>query len=642
MSAGRADGSAAGGVWSSRVAAVAALAAVWALLRPYAGIVHDARIYIGRALADLSPRTVGLDYAFLHDGQSRFSLFPRIAEGLVSALGPGPAAELLSGVGLVLWVAAAAFLFSRFFKGSALWGALVCLAVLPAGYGGYDVLSWAEALATPRVFAEAASLAALGFLFDGRRLAAAALFVLALVLHPLVAGPVAAAGVAVLAMTDRRWWLLFPLGLAAGLGAALAGLPVAERLLRTPDPQWLAVLELRSPYLFPARWPPAAWALMICQATTLALAWREASEPLRRLIVAAAAVAVAGVATAALAPSLLVVQVQPWRAAWLGSALAAGLFALCAAGLWRRGPAGRAAVAVLAAAWIGHASLAMAAFASGLALILALVPRAQSLPPWALRLAWPYLFVVGGGMGAVEVWHLLRSSAGLPVDAWLSAPAAASTLIVRAALVALAVRVTLAAPTAPARRLLTAAAAVAAVAAGLAWDARPAFVRMSDSAAQVPPLAQTLTGGEVLWLGDLGSSWLVTGAPEWWSLRQGAGGLFDRDLALEWRRRFDVLVAAHLVRRDVDFAAVGSLDGQPAVQASGLRQVCASPGGPAWIVAPIERLEPAALAETVSVWRPAARDIVAAPTGGRLTQVSGYAIFSCARLALKPAAIPAR
>jgi len=619
--------------WSPRFVAVASLAAVWALSRPYAGIVHDARIYVGRALADLAPRTIGLDYAFLHDGQSQFSLFPRVFAQLVSALGPGPAAQLLSGLGLVLWVAAAAWLFSRFLKGSALWGALVCLAVLPAGYGGHGVLSWAEPFATPRIFAEAASLAALGMALDGRRIAAATLFALALALHPLVALPAAAVAVAWLGMSDRRWWVLFPLGLLALLGAALAGLPLADRLLQAPDAQWLAMLELRSPYLFPARWPAASWALAICQATTLALAWRDAVAPLRRLVAVAALAAVAGVLTTVAAPSLLVIQVQPWRAAWLGSLLAAGLFALCGAALWRRGPAARAALAMLATAWVGHDSLPMAAFGCGLSLLLAFVPRARALPPWALRLSWPYLFVVATGMGAIDVWHLLRSGAGLPLEAWLSAPVAASTIAVRAALVALAVRLTLAPPSTRLDRrprLFVAAAAAAVAAGGLCWDARPAFARMVESRA--PPLAATLAGGSVLWLGDLGSSWLITGAPEWWSIRQGAGGLFDRQLALEWRRRFDLLAGAHMIRPDIAFGGSGGLAGEPRVGAPGLQEVCGSRGGPAWIVAPVERVEPASLTRAISVWQPAAQDVVAGPSGGRLIRLSGYALFSCSRL----------
>jgi len=78
---------------------------------------------------------------------------------------------------------------------------------------------------------------------------------------------------------------------------------------------------------------------------------------------------------------------------------------------------------------------------------------------------------------------------------------------------------------------------------------------------------------------------------------------------------------------------------------AGDRNDCAR-NAPAWVVAPLERVEPATLADAASVWRPAARDIVPDPTGKRMTQISGYAIFSCSRLsgaglALRPAA-PAR
>jgi hypothetical protein len=62
-------------------AAVASLAApliaysVFLLSRPYPGIVQDAYIYMGRALADLDPDGIGRDLMFVHDGQFGFSLF---------------------------------------------------------------------------------------------------------------------------------------------------------------------------------------------------------------------------------------------------------------------------------------------------------------------------------------------------------------------------------------------------------------------------------------------------------------------------------------------------------------------------------------------------------------------------------------
>jgi hypothetical protein len=67
-------------------------AAFWALTHPYARIIHDARIYIGRVMADLDPAGLGRDLMFVHDGQFAFSLFPLLIRGLVAHLGPGAAA----------------------------------------------------------------------------------------------------------------------------------------------------------------------------------------------------------------------------------------------------------------------------------------------------------------------------------------------------------------------------------------------------------------------------------------------------------------------------------------------------------------------------------------------------------------------
>jgi len=631
--------------WALRFAGVASLAALWALLRPYVGIVHDSRIYIGRALADLSPHTIGLEYAFVHDGQSRFSLFPRLIDRLVVAMGAGQAALLVTAAGLALWVVAAAYLFSRVLRGPALWAALVCLAAFPAGYGGHDIFTWAEAFATPRIFAEAASLTALGLILDGRRLTAAIALAVGAALHPLVALSAAAASVMLLGFADRRWWLLFPAAMLAGLGAALLGAPVVDRLLQTIDPQWLAVLQHRSPYLFPPSWLPANWALVVCQAATLVLAYRGAPPTLRRLILATGVVGVLGVAAAALVPSLLIVQLQLWRATWLASVLAAGLFAFCAANLWRGGNAQRAALAILAAAWIGQTSLPMAAFGAGVAILLAVLPRAETAPRWALGLAWPYLIFIAAGMGGIEIWHVLRSAAGLPVEAWLSAPAVASTTLLRAGLVAFAIWRALRPPGAqPGWRswALAAAGAAAAVGGCLTWDARPAFAKLAEARHGAPILASVLAGGSVMWLGDRGSSWLLTGEPEWWSARQGAGTLFDRELALEWARRVRLLSRAQLVRPDAEFLGSQGQGVLPAVRLPGLLMLCGTPQAPAWIVAPIERVDPAALVRASSVWRPTARDVAPDATGERLTSVSAYAIFSCARLALRPAAAPAR
>ncbi len=626
--------------WRTQVLGATSIACLWMLFRPYAGIVHDAPIYVGRALADLSPHSVGLEFAFLHDGQSQFSLFPRLLAWLVRQVGVSVAAETVAAVGLLLWVLAAAYLLSRFFRGVGLWAALACLAALPGDYGGHGVFSWAEAFATPRIFGEAASLAALALLMDGRRAAAACLLAVGLSLHPLMALPAGAAGGVYLGLSDRRWLLLFPVALILGVAAALWGAPVAGRLFQGIDREWLFVLEQRVPYLFPTRWPAVSWSLVVCQATTLALARREASPKLRRLIDAIVVVGALGVLVGAASSTLLIVQLQLWRAAWLASFLAAALFAACAAGLWRRGAASRATVVMLAAAWVGRETLSFAAFSCAVALVLAFVPRAKTLPPLALRLIWIYGLLAVAVLSLIDIGHLFRMREALAFGPWLAAPAVFSTSAVRLGLTAIAVWAILRRNPlrTPAWAALTAtmAAAAGVVLCSQLWDARAPFVRMLETKAGAPPLAATLGAGSVEWLDtslDIsGNSWLLTGAPEWWSLRQGAGAVFDRQLAVEWERRFKVLSGAGLVASDLDRLVRPPTDRPPVVSESGVRQACRANDGPTWIVAPTWRVEPRALPKSTAVWRSPAPYFVPEPAGGRTVAVWTYAIFSCAKL----------
>src|SRR5262245_133137 len=85
---------------SSPVIPACAAAAVFALSRPYAGIVGDARLYISRGLADLDPAGIGQDAAFLNDGQSSFSIFPAAVDRLIALMGPSVAAQMLAAIGL--------------------------------------------------------------------------------------------------------------------------------------------------------------------------------------------------------------------------------------------------------------------------------------------------------------------------------------------------------------------------------------------------------------------------------------------------------------------------------------------------------------------------------------------------------------
>jgi hypothetical protein len=78
---------------------------VFVLSRPYRGIVQDAHIYMGRALADLDPNGVGRDLMFVH-GQFGFSLFRLAATAIGVGFGARHCRENPSdpgGLRMVFW-----------------------------------------------------------------------------------------------------------------------------------------------------------------------------------------------------------------------------------------------------------------------------------------------------------------------------------------------------------------------------------------------------------------------------------------------------------------------------------------------------------------------------------------------------------
>ena len=343
--------------------AASGMLALFLLSRPYGGIIHDARLYIGYALAALHPGSLGDDMVLADRGQSGFTVSPALLLLLVEALGSSLAAKLVSLAGLVLWFGAAAALMAGLAYGRTRWVMLIFVAVMPAYYAGYEIFSYAEAVAGPRPYGEAFVLLALALLAADWKFAALLPLLVAALLHPIMALP----GVAVwfwLVAFDSQMRVVRPIaGIAAGLiglaGLALAaalGISVAGRLFTAVDPTWRDILMTRSPYLFVTAWSFADWGRLIVQAVTVAIAASLLTGRARSLFIAAAVIGVGGVLVSLLfgdvLDSLLVMQVQPWRTTWLLAVFAAAGLGLCSVVLWQRGSLGRLTLAVLVLAWI--------------------------------------------------------------------------------------------------------------------------------------------------------------------------------------------------------------------------------------------------------------------------------------------------
>lgn len=637
--------SAIGPRWAARLArqvvALVAVAGLCALARPYRGVTHDAILYVGRALADLGVTGYARDPMFVHDGQSGLSIFSVLLRALVERMGVPEASITLAALAGVGWFAAMAF-FARSVAGPRLvWAILAVTAVAPSTYGGFGVFRFAETIAVPRPFAEAAVIAALAAFVAGRQWLSFGLLALSAAVHPIMALAGLATLGMVLCLEDRRW---LKLGLVAFLGlvvGAVLGLPILDRLLRTPDPAWEEALRGNA-YLFPSLWPSATWATVAVQVTTLGVAAHISTGRVRRLLLAVIAAGLGGVLLSAvcgdLDPLLLVVQAQPWRALWLVAALSPAALVLCFHRHWKDGAKARLWLAALAVAWIGIDDLVPALSASAVCVLLCC--RAKPLDGVSARvtaLVWGLVALYAAAIWVMRILFAasiladkpremrLRFSTLVDLDLLL-----APSLVILVAVVILARRREVA--------LLPAGVAAAAVAgcALLTWDDRSATQRALDLGRPDPALLAQLAGdpGAVLWIGGSRQAWTWAARPNWASPMQRAGIVFSREIAILTEERFRRLIRLRFATEGHRAPFKPTVRVELTPTAMDLSELCASADAPAWIVGPLDGTFTWPTGVAVSPWQAPARDYALIPTdAGHVWHRTGqFGIVGCAQV----------
>ncbi|WP_020174186.1 hypothetical protein [Methyloferula stellata] len=612
--------------------------AVFMLSRPFEGIEGDGQIYMARALADQDAMGIGRDIMFVHDGQSQFSIFPFIAARLVAALNPANTSLLLALLSIACWFAAAQFFIGRFAEGRMKWAILMILAALPGFYGAFHLLRFAEQFATPRPFAEACVLAALGFLIDRRRVLALALLALAFALHPIMALPGLLIFWIDLCRADRRW-------IAAGLGLALigaiavaTGLPLFDRLATTIDPDWLALLRLRNAYLFPTLWPFEAFAFLALQIATVLVAADLLAPRVRWIFLAAAALGAAGLAISVLFgdlwPLLLVVQAQLWRMSWLLGIAAGIALALCLLRLPERGPRVELASAFLALGWLLWDEPLPALLAACAALILHhLSGLTFALRRPVLNMIWGAVLSIGILVRLGPTMAFIKYAASSPADFHPAVSLFWNIYLVSIPIVVFAVlyvwRPALISP-----KVTGAFAAVTVLCVIGLWDDRDPRHKVLDSGRHQAALAALLPAdhSEIYWMGGVVEPWFYAGRPGWALYIQGAGSVFSRPLAMVWRDRVEALISSGLA----DQSLRGAQTLAPREDAVPLRRaaidgLCARKDAPGAIVAPLEEgmAEPSDL--KFKIWQPPAPQFRLTQKGETVTwhRVEKFLVLSC-------------
>ncbi len=616
--------------------------AFWVLTHSYLGILGDANLYIGRALADLDPSGIGRDMVFVHDGQSHFSIFPLLLDHLVVWLGTDRTGLLLAILAVAAWIAALVAFASRYVAKPFIPLILIFVALLPTSYGAPQRFIYSEVITVPRPFAEALVLLALALLIGRRTRACFAALILATLFHPLMALAGWAVFALVLSLEHRRWAMVF---VGAGfllMVGAFAGVPVLHRLVTVMDPSLKAFALSRSPHLFPSLWPSHYLGFVIAEAASLLIAASFTAGRARSILIGASAVGMLGILAQIVFGDclslLLVIQAQLWRAAWLTAALGAAVLGICAVTLWTRGPRGQIVLALLSMAWLSGEMPESAALAGGAALILHFAGDRIALPS-ARKVAiclWAFTFL----FAAALTLHYLTGYAGFVAHMPREMPHGIGYLWTKRylAFFVLALILPLAFSHSAPQLIgagLTVAGLCLCVVAICNWDGRYPLQKQIDSTEHPAALGEAIASrpGEVLWIEGLAEAWYLTARPQWASPQQGVSSIFSADLARLWHARMQFLIEHNLAdKKAMVTGEMPTAAELPQVTAANRAALCTRADAPAWIVAPFgpDFIIPPGLA--AHEWRlpqPSFK-MTEEADGYGWHRIDGYAVIACA------------
>jgi hypothetical protein len=520
------------------------LLALWVAVHPYHGIIHDARLYLIQAINGLDGRFSN-DLWFLYGSQDKFTVFSSLYKPIVALLGHSHAHVLVAGIGQVAWFIAALYLVNGIFAESReRLFAMVGIIVLNSFYDGDAVFKYGEPFATPRIYTETLVMVSLGLVQRGRLRLSSLPLLPAIALHPLMALPGIGVVALLAALENRYLWVVYAAVVVVGFGLTAAGIDPLARALMRFDNDWFDVVYQRSAFAFVTRWDWFGILGLIAHAAILLAALPFATVPERRLVAASLIVGAGGIAMTFLggdlARNVLIVDLQPWRACWIMAVLSNAWTTILA---WRLPKdwlsrdvlvIGMVSQAVVTAAQI-RIALATPIFIFAVLTLLLERRQHQSLRGPVRYSVWLTTAVLVALVALGLVFVLWLRSEIVPTWRFVVAVAvigaAAATLVVSA--------------TREVQRpgFFVLLPSVLMIAALIPVDHRDAWQKFIESPKPDPSLGSLIDNiRNIYWEDQSPLLWFKLGRPNYYSCLQGAGALFYRDTALEYRRRGNALV----------------------------------------------------------------------------------------------------
>jgi hypothetical protein len=334
---------------------------------PYGNLIHDARLYALQVQNQVSGGFFSADLFLRYGSQDRFTPFSRIVAPAVAALGVDWTFVLLFVVfnGLLIF-ALQRLSFALVDDPRVAVAGVLMTVVSPMPYGGLGIFHVLEFFFTPRIMSCALAIYALERIVRQHYTWGLLLGVAATIIHPLMGFGAAAIGLCCAAHDRLPERAVVPAMVATAVtgGILLAYRRLATAVFGTMDAEWLEVTRQASAYNFPALWTARDWlqaALSIAVAVWAAVELRTVSRSRARFVFLSAMVGVVGVGTmivAAAVPYRLLLQGQPYRILWVLAVVQIPLVCWLAARLWSRGPKERVvAVLLIASLQLSNASV---------------------------------------------------------------------------------------------------------------------------------------------------------------------------------------------------------------------------------------------------------------------------------------------
>jgi hypothetical protein len=333
----------------------------WAL--PYAGLVHDARLYGIQVVNHVEGGPFDGDLYLHYGSQDRFTLFSWVAAPLVQLLGLRLAFFLIYLVSNAIFIWGTQRLVLALCEDRLLASlALVFLVTTHMTFAGLENFYVNENFVTPRLIANGLVLWGFALLLEQRPWAALGLILLGLAFHPLMACGGLVVYVVYKELSRFSKWQTFALAAALlGAIALLSSATWAGRILGVMDSEWRDAVRRANPYSFPAQWAPEDW-LHILGALGVAVAaftGALSGSRQRRLIACVAVVGIAGLVINMVASQLdyaLPIRGQGYRWLWLLQYLQIPLGVVLIAHWWQQGAFATRTAAVVLAAYLGSIS----------------------------------------------------------------------------------------------------------------------------------------------------------------------------------------------------------------------------------------------------------------------------------------------